>query len=241
MPVKHVRWILLLLCLSLLCQGCSKEKQLPFRDVPEGSWCCEAVSFCYQNGLISGVSDTEFEPDGSLTRAVAVTVLYRLEGSPEPDGEALQFTDVPQDWYYDPVLWGMEAGIVSGTSDTEFSPEEGITREQVAAMLYRYAGQPEVQVDLTAISDADAISDYAGTAVSWAYELGIITCAEDGALEPAAQTTRGEFAVMIWRYVELVNGGCLRHAYDLVYQQEAGNGHPAEEVYRCRHCNATKP
>ena len=112
---------------------------LPFTDVREADWFYDDVVYAYENGLFSGTSDTTFSPNASMTRAMLVTVLYRLEGQPTVSGRS-GFSDVKLNSYYeDAVTWAADNGIVNGTGATTFSPNANVTREQMAAILYRYA------------------------------------------------------------------------------------------------------
>ncbi|MBQ7871491.1 MAG: S-layer homology domain-containing protein, partial [Oscillospiraceae bacterium] len=153
------------------------------------------------NGLMKGMSDTEFAPNGTLTRGMMVTVLYRLAGEPEVT-EASSFTDVAADaWYADAIAWAQAEGIVNGITETTFAPNQAVTREQIAAILWRAAGQPESEMDLSAFADADQISAYAREAMEWACEQGIFI-GDAGKLDPKADATRAQFAVIMLRTLD---------------------------------------
>ncbi len=163
-------------------------------------WYHEAVDFVAANGLMNGVSDTEFAPKLTLTRGMVVTVLYRQAGSPEV-AQLSTFTDVAADaWYADAVAWAQSLGVVNGVSATEFAPEAEVTREQIATILWRYAGAVELEADLSAFADAGNISQYAETAMAWAVSEGIFQ-GSDGKLNPTDNATRAEFACIIMRYL----------------------------------------
>lgn len=180
---------------------------LPFTDVRETHWFYGDVCFVYANDIMKGMSNTEFMPDRTLTRGEVVTVLYRVTGSPEAAAQC-PFTDVPAgEYYYTPVLWAAENGIVNGVTETTFCPKDPITREQVATILFRYyvsyLGQ-EVSFsgDLSAYPDHDAVHDYAKDAVSWAVGCGLMRGIAEGNtvhLSPRATTTRAQLAALLTR------------------------------------------
>ena len=184
-------------------------RPVPFEDVAGGDWFYGAVKFVYENGLFSGTGENVFSPQESMSRAMLAAVLWRVSGTPEPDGEA-PFADVPPEaWYASPVAWAAENGVVNGVSETEFSPDAPLTREQIAVMLYRYhtalrAGSAEAETgDLAAFPDGDAVSAWAAEAVGWAARTGIISGREDGSICPADSASRAEVAVMLMRYLSL--------------------------------------
>ena len=164
-------------------------------------WYHSAVDFTVANGLMKGVGDCLFDPNGSMTRAMIVTVLYRWAGSPAV-AEPATFTDVPQGiWYSDAIAWAQDEGIVNGVSDTEFAPDRNVTREQIATILWRCSLSPELSADLSSFGDGDTVSPYAETAICWAVAKGILS--GDGVnLNPGKNATRAEFACMILRYLE---------------------------------------
>ena len=137
------------------------EPKLPFADVSSGDWYYDAVVYVYKNGLMDGTGPAAFAPTTVLTRSMAAQVLWNLADSPAVPGTA-GFTDVPSDaWYAGAVNWSAARGIVTGYSTGAFGPEDAVTREQLAAMLYRYAGTPEPTGSLDGFNDKDAVSDYA--------------------------------------------------------------------------------
>lgn len=179
---------------------------LPFDDVNPGDWFYDAVEYAYVNGLMDGVSENEFGPNMTLTRAMVVTILYRYEGSPAVY-DVSPFTDVVEGtWYADAVIWAAANDIVNGTSETTFSPNSPITREQFAAILFRYATYRAYSVsaraDLSVFRDADQISAYAVDAMSWTVAEGIITGVTDTTLEPKGNTTRAQAAMILMRFAE---------------------------------------
>ncbi|MBQ8587422.1 MAG: S8 family serine peptidase [Oscillospiraceae bacterium] len=163
-------------------------------------WYHEAVDFTVANGLMNGMGDGLFGPNTALSRAMVVTVLYREAGSPAVS-EPSTFTDVPEGiWYSDAIAWAQDNGIVNGVTTTEFAPDQNVTREQIATILWRYAGSPLAEADLSVFGDAASISPYAANAIHWAVSNGIMN--GDGEnLNPLNSATRAEFACMIMRYL----------------------------------------
>ena len=185
-----------------------EDEGLPFIDVHEGDWFYENVGYVYENGLMNGVSETLFEPNGTVTRGMIVTILHRLEGEPESDYD-MPFTDVAeQQWCAGAVRWAAGEGIVTGVSATEFAPDDPITREQFAAILWRYAQSKGYDVsasaDLTGFLDYGQISEYALPALQWAVGAGVMSGRGDGILAPQGTATRAEAAAMLMRFVENV-------------------------------------
>lgn len=173
---------------------------MPFTDVKVGSWYYDAVAFVYENGLMQGTSATRFSPDSSLTRAMLAQILYNRAGKPTVKDKSA-FTDVANDaWYADAVIWAYGEGIVSGVGGGKFAPDASITREQLAAMLYRAAGSPEVQETTLTFNDASKVSSYAKSAICWAVEEGIVTGKGGNRLDPTGTATRAEVAQMLARF-----------------------------------------
>ena len=177
-----------------------------FTDVSRNDWFYGDVSYVYENGIMDGVSAETFAPNATLTRGMIVTILYRMENKPAVTG-ASKFTDVDaNEWYGAPVAWAAENGIVTGYSETTFGPNDPVTREQLAAILYRYAvykGMSAVTLEQnpSRFTDADQISAYAVPAMNWAVGKGLINGA-DGKLSPKASATRAQVAAIIHRYLE---------------------------------------
>lgn len=150
---------------------------------------------------MNGVGDGKFDPDGKLTRAMLVTILYRHEEEPDIADATNPFTDVPADkWYTNAVIWAASEGIVNGVTETTFSPDATITREQIATILYRYAGKPDATGDLSTYPDEVAVSTYAVDAMRWAVGMGIIN-GMDGKLAPQSSATRAQIATIFYRYL----------------------------------------
>ena len=178
-----------------------------FADVPDGYWGAEAVAFAASRGLLQGVGGNRFDPDGVLTRAMLVTVLYRLEGQPE--GAEAAFSDVAVEaWYASAAAWAAEAGIANGVSGGAFAPERSITRQELAAMLYRYAGYAGLDTSarqpLTAFADGAERAGWAEEALSWALATGLLTGKDGGRLDPAGNASRAEVAAVLERLVGLM-------------------------------------
>lgn len=187
------------------------QSAAPFTDVSDGDAWAQAVDHVYRNGLLTGTGDDRFSPGLSMSRAMMMTVFYRLAGSPEgqmAQAEA-QFDDVKDGaWFAPYVRWAASQGITSGTSETPplFSPDMQVTRQQVAVMLYGFASKGlglklTGLADLSRYSDGDQVAVWAQTQVAWAVENGIMT-AHSGKLEPGADAARGEVAMMVMAFAE---------------------------------------
>ena len=180
----------------------------PFDDAGRGDWFYDSVVYVYENGLMDGVSDTLFDPDGTVTRAQLVTMLWRLDGEPSVN-YALPFTDVSGgEWYAEAVRWAAGEGIVNGVSETEFAPNAAVTREQLAAILHRYAQHKGYDVsigestNILSYSDFASISEYAISAMQWVCGEGIITGVTESTLEPRGTATRAQSAAILMRFLE---------------------------------------
>ena len=181
---------------------------LPFTDVKSGDWFYEAVQYVYDKGMMTGVSADRFAPASTTTRGMIVTILYRLENEPAVSGGSA-FTDVESGaWYADAVAWAAANDIVNGTSATTFAPNSPITREQMAAILYRYAAYKGYDVsqkaDLSGYTDAASISGYAKDALAWANAQKLITGVTDTSLNPQGSATRAQVATILMRLCETV-------------------------------------
>ena len=186
-----------------------EQAPLPFPDVTEGDWFYDAVRCAYETGLMDGVGDSLFAPNSETTRAQLVTILHRLAGEPEPGGDS-GFADVETGtWYTDAVAWAAQNGIVNGVSDTQFAPGDDITREQLAAILYRYAACQGYDVsqraDLSGFGDASSIRGYAQEALSWAHAQGLVLGFEDGSLRPQGTASRAQIAAVLMRFLAAVS------------------------------------
>ena len=198
------------------------ETALPFADVDEAAWYADAVRYAYDHELMTGVADDRFDPDGTATRAQLVTILHRLAGSPAVD-YLMQFSDVDEDvWYTEAVRWAASEGIVTGYTDGRFDPNGVFTREQLAAILYRYVcaqggGFTGMWYFPLRYEDAGAISPWADEAMHWCVMRGILTGTSTTTLEPASSATRAQLAAVLQRF-------CTRDADETLS--------PAERAYQ---------
>ena len=178
----------------------------PFTDVSEKDWFYGDVMFVYENGLMLGTSKTLFSPYGTATRGMMATILWRMEGSPVPKGKN-SFTDVEAGkWYADAITWTAENGIFAGYGKDKFGPDDPITREQLAAIFYRYADYKGYDLTIKGnpdkFKDADKITDYAKTAMQWAVGSGLVKGKSGNLLDPQGTATRAEIAAMLHRFIE---------------------------------------
>lgn len=173
---------------------------MPFTDVGMGSWFYDNVKYCYDNGLMIGADASSFVPEGAVSRGQVVTVLYRLAGTPSVAGQTCPFTDADESWCNDAIVWGYNAGVVMGYDDNTFRPDECVTREQLAAFVYRYANDGAAASGKTlAFTDGSLVSDYAVPAMNWCINKGVVIGMGDGTLYPQGGSTRAQFAAMISR------------------------------------------
>ena len=182
------------------------ENEKTFSDVSDADWYAGDVAFAASHELFQGVSETEFAPKDNMTRAMLVTVLFRLEDQPESAGE-LDFPDVAEDaWYADAVAWASDTGLVNGT-DKGFEPNENVSREQIATILYRYVQSlglvTEAKGDVSKFSDGNEVSDWAKDAMAWAVDVGLFQ-GDGNKLDPKGDATRGQVAALMQRLVGLL-------------------------------------
>lgn len=183
---------------------------LPYTDVTTSDWYYTAVKYVTEQGIMNGTKPTRFDPDTTTTRAMLVTMINRLEGSPVCDGEdAPAFNDVAEgSWYYEAVRWAAQQGIVTGYGNGNFGSEDTLTREDLAVILYRYAQVKGYDLtankDLSAFADASSVSGYAKTAMEWAVSTGIITGVKPDTLSPKSGADRAQVATMLMRFAENV-------------------------------------
>lgn len=191
--------------------GVTAIARFPFTDVVAGTWYYGAAAYAYNNGLFAGMTPTTFAPNATMTRAMLVSVLWRLAGAPAPKAPNT-FVDVPDGaWYTDAVTWAAENGVVSGIGGSRFDPSGFVTREQTAEILYNYAHSKGYDVsaraDLTAFPDAASVSGWAEEALSWANAAGLINgTVRDGQtiLDPQGSASRAQVAMILMNYVEHV-------------------------------------
>lgn len=185
----------------------TQTPQTTFADVPASAWYCDAVEYVYENGLMSGVSSGRFAPDDTLTRAMLVQTLYAMEG--RPAAASAGFADVASgDWYASAVNWAAANGVVSGVSETGFGPNNALTREQLALILYRFAQYKGYDVtgtsDLAAYADGSSVSGWAAEAMGWAVDAGLISGVGGNQIAPTGTATRAQVAQILMNFCENV-------------------------------------
>lgn len=184
-------------------KDCPSEK---FTDVDQDKWYHEGVDYAIKNGLMNGTGADTFAPDATTTRAMVVTILYRLDGEPAVTKD-IPFADVPAgQWYSNAINWAAANGIVDGYGNGKFGPDDTITREQMAAILYRYASYKGYSVsdlaNLTGYTDAASVSEWASTAMRWAVAEGLIEGTSATTLSPSGDSTRAQVATILMRFCE---------------------------------------
>ncbi len=175
-----------------------------FVDI-DNHWAEDDVNFVTARELFNGMDTTHFVPNDAMTRAMMATVLFRLDGEHESEA-AIDFTDVAAgDWFVEAVDWAAEMGVITGYSDGTFAPDKSITRQELVAMVYRFAGSPAVEgaMGMAGYDDADQVADWASAAMHWAVANGIIQGKGDNCLHPAGEATRAEVAAVLQRFVRL--------------------------------------
>lgn len=181
-----------------------EREPLPFTDVPEDAWYYEELYYVYAHGIMKGTTQTTFSPDATSTRAQAVTVLYRIAGSPNASGLTEPFTDVSDNhWAHDAIVWAYENAIVKGYDATTFGPDDGLTRGQFVAIMHRYAGSPQVSGDLGVFSDCADIPFEFRNSVRWAVANGIVNGYADGTFRPSTVISRAQLAAILARFDRL--------------------------------------
>lgn len=204
---KTLSLLLVVIMLLTTLPAVSAATTLPFNDVKEGTWYYANVEYVYEKGLMVGVSADKFAPNSTLTRAMLVTVLWRMSGAPTA-GDS-NFKDVPKgSWYSTAVAWAEENQIVMGYNGETFGPNDKITREQMAAMFYRYAGfvsaDTTATAELTKFTDAADTSTWAQTAMKWAVAVGLIRGVAADKLSPRGNATRAQVAAILMRFSKWV-------------------------------------
>jgi hypothetical protein len=176
-----------------------------FTDVPSSHWAANYINFVASHEIFNGMGDGTFAPDDNMTRYMFAQVMFNMELD-AVGGSSVSFTDIPSDhWARKAVAWASAKGIINGYSSTEFGGDDNITREQIATMLYRLSGSPEVTDAAAAgFPDAADISEYASTAMNWAVAAGLMNGMDDGRLAPQENATRAQVATMIQRYIDKV-------------------------------------
>ena len=228
---KRFLSILLMLCmlLGMLPSAVfAADRTMPFTDVAETDWFYDAVQYVYDNDMMSGTGDAEFSPNATTTRGMIVTILHRMEGLPAAPGAA--FTDVPAgQWYAGAVAWASSNSIVSGYGDGAFGPDDPITREQMAAILYRYVQykgyDDTVTGDVSGFADSQQVSAYAAEAMSWAVGAELISGVGGNLLAPTGSATRAQIAVILMRFCEstAVSGPSTGETYTVTFDYNYSN------------------
>ncbi len=193
------------ICVSAYGDRTAEHDAAAFEDVSEGDWFHSDVLYVYEKGLMSGTAEGVFSPNETMTRAMLVTVLWRLEGKPE--GEKSHFADVAEGTYYNTaVAWAFKENIVSGYDSESFCPDNAVTREQLAAIIFRYAKYKNYDVsantDVSRYADAGRISSYALPAFEWANAQGIITGSSETTLNPEGNASRCQVAAILRRFAD---------------------------------------
>ena len=172
-------------------------------DVLVKAWYHDAVDYVVEHGIMTGTSATTFEPNTTLSRAMVAQILYNLEGQPTVTGEST-FTDVSGHWAIDAITWAQKTGVVDGYEDNTFRPENNVTRQEFAQMMYNYAAYKDYDLsakgDLSQFTDGDSVQEWAVTAMSWANGNALINGHDDGTLEPGGTTTRAQAASILMRF-----------------------------------------
>ena len=189
---------------GIRCKNCGEYVPFPFTDVPKTAWYRADVEYVWQHGIMKGISATKFGPDTKMTRAMFVTVLYRMEGSPSVEGMQIPaFTDIGAKWCYDAIIWAYNAGVTLGKTATTFAPNDSITRAEIVTMVYRYSGSPTVS-GVPNFTDAASVGAWARDAIIWATSVGVVNGYTDGSFGPNKTALRSEMAAMLHRYMEFV-------------------------------------
>ena len=196
----------LILTLSLSITAFAAVEDTGFSDVDADDWFAESAVYVRDHGIMNGTSATTFDPNGTTSRGQITAILYRAAGSPAVSG-GTAYSDVAETAYYAAaVRWASASGVVTGYADGTFHPNDPITRQQLAAILWRYAGSPAAESG-TDFADEAAIAAYAVTAVDWARDTGVITGRDGNRFDPSGRATRAQAAVILHRYLELLGSG----------------------------------
>ena len=186
---------------------CPRDASCPmsgYTDLDMGAWYHDGIHYCLDEGLMDGVGTGLFAPNATTSRAMIVTILWRLQGSPEVQA-AEAFDDVaPDAWYARAIAWAVAEGVADGYGGGLFGPNDAITREQLAAMLWRYAGKPEAEDALSVFTDGADTSGWAQQAMSWAVARGLITGVDSDSLSPKGQATRAQTATILMRFAQSI-------------------------------------
>lgn len=222
--------VLMIIALLSISVNAQTNSSAAFEDVPTNAWYKSAVDTVVEKGIMNGVSEKAFAPENLTTRATIITILWRMNGSPEVN-ESAPFSDLTQEWYISAVNWAYKNTIVNGVSETLFAPDATLSRDGIVTILYRFylsnGGKPAGNSDLSAYSDADSINSWAKDAFTWAAAAGIIT-GSDGKLRPTDYVSRAELATMIVRFYN-----------EYIYFFEQTDNPDEDDLYKKITCNTT--
>nr|WP_308506712.1 carboxylesterase family protein [uncultured Agathobaculum sp.] len=221
------------LALSMGVPALAAVEDTGFSDVDAGAWYADAVEYVRANGLMNGTTSTAFAPDAAMTRSMLAATLYRAAGSPAVTGTDA-FTDTADGaWYADAVLWASQQGVINGYGDGLFGTDDAVSREQIAAILWRQAGSPQAD-DAQAFADQQQVSAFAQDAVAWARANSVINGKENNTFDPQAGATRAEVAAMLQRFLTLDSAETPDSEADGVVRTTAGlvQGTDEDGIYR---------
>ena len=245
MKMKRALIFSLTICLALAMLPVTAGAERGFTDVSENDWYYDAVMFCRETGLMRGLSDTEFDPDGTVTRAMAATVIYRMLGEHKAENFWNRFTDVPDgEWYTDAIKWMTYNTLIVGYGDGRFGPDDSVTREQMATMIFRGGLStgylPEATGNGRAFNDIESSSDWAYPAVLRLNGLEILADLPGNSFRPQTAATRAEIASMLYRYTTLMDGlygpGGYEGYYGEDYEDAPEYWFEEEVIYRLYNC-----
>ncbi len=187
-----------------------------YKDIPDGAWYSEAVAYCSGQNLMNGMEEGLFQPQSQVSRAMAVTVLFRMAGSPKPLDPSAGFSDVPEGaWFAPAIAWGVETELVRGYENGGFLPNQSISRQELATLFWRFAGSPEAKGDTEPFADDGEISSFAVEAVYWSREEGLINGMGEGRFAPRGQATRAQLAQLLMKFDTYMRKG-LRIEMDVL-------------------------
>lgn len=221
------------LALSMGVPALAAVEDTGFSDVDAGAWYADAVEYVRANGLMNGTTSTAFAPDAAMTRSMLAATLYRAAGSPAVTGTDA-FTDTADGaWYADAVLWASQQGVINGYGDGLFGTDDAVSREQIAAILWRQAGSPQAD-DAQAFADQQQVSAFAQDAVAWARANSVINGKENNTFDPQAGATRAEVAAMLQRFLTLDSAETPDNEADGVVRTTTGlvQGTDEDGIYR---------
>ncbi len=214
---------------TVLATGALAAEDTGYEDVDAGRWSAADIIYVSENGMMKGVSDTEFAPASPVTRAMVVTVLHRLAGSPKSNKPG-KFVDVPEtEWYAEPVAWGAENDIVKGFAGNKFAPNDPVTREQLVTFIGRFASYSYVKLngaDISGFADSGSVQPYAEEFLKWAVKYELLKGLPGNKIGPAEGATREQFAAIMHRYATTGN-----FDYELAYNEPTLHSYYTEKEY----------